>query len=123
MHVHERSTSSQVTRRLIAAASIGAAVVVPIIAMEWRFAGGFPSGVPVALFATLWLLATACCLAVWPTARRIGPTTGEGPIGLPRRRARRCAADGMALDHARARPVAVLPGRAELRLTDAEPWP
>ena len=70
------SRGSQVGRRLGVSAVMGAVIVLPLVTMEWRAGGGFPAGVPIALFTVLWFLAVAFCLAAWPAVRRLEPRAG-----------------------------------------------
>ena len=79
MPARNSSTGFHAGRRLAVSAVIGAALVLPLVAMEWWAGGGFPGGAPVALFATLWLLIVASCFVVWPAVRRFGPSTSERP--------------------------------------------
>lgn len=45
--------------QVLVAAAAGAALTLPFAALEWRLGGGFPQGVPLALYAALWVLASA----------------------------------------------------------------
>ena len=84
MHQRESRTRSRVRRTLAVSAGMATALVLPLATMEWRASHGFPSGVPVALFATLWLLAVACCVVAWSAARQPGPAVRDG-TGMYRR--------------------------------------
>lgn len=73
---------STLSRRLTASLVAGAALVLPFAALEW-YNGGFAGGVPFVLFGTLWILAGAVLLLVWPLVRdfRMEASDARGPLG------------------------------------------
>ena len=64
------------SRRLTASLVAAAALVLPFAALEW-YNGGFADGVPFVLFGTLWLLAAAVLLLLWPLARDLRMETSD----------------------------------------------
>lgn len=71
MHALGRQSWTTSLGRLATSAVAGAALVLPFAALEWRLGGGFPEGVPLALFLALWLLAIGFLLAAWSLARDV----------------------------------------------------
>ena len=77
MQLSELRPRFTIGRRLAACAVAGTALVVPLALLEWRAGGGFPTGVPVALFVTLWIVAVAACLLAWPAVRGLASADAD----------------------------------------------